>query len=146
MLIEARYNVTTSAIIGAAIEVHRALGPGLLESAYLRCLNYELGQRKLRFVTEVGIPLAYKGIDLEQGYRVDLIVEDLVVVEVKSIEAVIPVHRAQVMTYLKLTSCPIGLLINFNEARLVDGVHRILNPALTRAALGKSPEQRFSTE
>ena len=146
MLIEAPYNTTTSEIIGAAIEVHRALGPGLLESAYLRCLKHELGERKLRFVTEVAIPLSYKGIELDQGYRVDLIVESLVIVELKSVEAVIPVHRAQVMTYLKLTRCPIGLLINFNEARLIDGVHRILNPALARAELGRSPEQRSRTE
>jgi GxxExxY protein len=146
MLIAAPYNTTTSAIIGAAIEVHRALGPGLLESAYLRCLKYELGQRKLRVVTEVVIPLAYKGIDLEQAYRVDVIVEDVVIVEVKSVESVMPVHRAQVMTYLKLTSCPIGLLINFNEARLVDGVHRILNPALTRAELVRSLERPSRTE
>jgi GxxExxY protein len=131
MRIEAPYNTTTSAIIGAAIELHSALGPGLLESAYLRCLKHELKQRGLRFVTELAIPLAYKGIELEQSYRVDLIVENLVVVEVKSVEVVLPVHRAQVMTYLKLTSCPVGLLINFNEARLVDGVHRIINPALT---------------
>jgi GxxExxY protein len=95
----------------------------------MRCLRYELGARNTRFSSEVAIPLSYKGIQLDQGYRVDLIVESTVVVEMKSVETVLPVHRAQVLTYLKLTSCPIGLLINFNEAVLIDGVHRIMNPA-----------------
>jgi GxxExxY protein len=130
MLIQTPYNETTSEIIAAAIDVHRALGPGLLESAYIRC---EFGARGMPFGCEVAIPLWYKGIELDQGYRVDLIVENTVVVEVKSVETVMPVHRAQVLTYLKLTSCPIGLLINFNEALLVDGVHRIMNPALRSA-------------
>ena len=132
MLIQTPYNDTTSEIIAAAIEVHRALGPGLLESAYMRCLRYELATRGMPFGCEVAIPLSYKGMELDQRYRIDLIIENAVVVEVKSVEMVMPVHRAQVLTYLKLTSCPIGLLINFNEALLVDGVHRILNPALTR--------------
>ena len=129
MQIEAIHNITTSQIIGAAIEVHRALGPGLLESAYLRCLTHELAIRKMRVAAEVNLRLSYKGIELDQGYRVDLIVEDTIVVEAKSVEVVLPVHRAQVLTYLTLTSCPLGLLINFNEALLVDGVHRIVNPA-----------------
>jgi GxxExxY protein len=129
MQIEAIHNITTSQIIGAAIEVHRALGPGLLESADLRCLKHELAMRKMRVAAEVNLRLSYKGIELDQGYRVDLIVEDTIVVEAKSVEVVVPVHRAQVLTYLKLTSCPVGLLINFNEALLVDGVHRIVNPA-----------------
>ena len=129
MQIEAVHNITTSQIIGAAIEVHRALGPGLLESAYLRCLKHELAMRKRRVAAEVNLRLSDKGIELDQGYRVDLVVEDTIVVEAKSVEVVLPVHRAQVMTYLKLTSCPLGLLINFNEALLVDGVHRIVNPA-----------------
>jgi len=129
MQIEAIHNITTSQIIGAAIEVHRALGPGLLESAYLRGLKHELATRTMRVATEVALRLSYKGIELDQGYRVDLIVENTIVVEVKSVELVLPVHRAQVLTYLKLTSCPLGLLINFNEALLIDGVHRIVNPA-----------------
>ncbi len=128
MLIPTPYNQTTSAIIGAAIDVHRILGPGLLESAYTRCLKHELSARSMRFSSEIAIPLSYKGIERDQSYRVDLIVENSVVVEVKSVETVMPVHRAQLLTYLKLTSCPIGLLINFNEATLVDGVHRIMNP------------------
>ena len=134
MLLQTPYIETTSKIIAAAIEVHRALGPGLLESAYTRCLRYELRARSMPFSWEVEIPLSYKGVELDQGYRMDLIVENAVVIEVKSVEAVLPVHKAQVLTYLKLTSCPIGLLINFNEALLIDGVHRILNPALRRHA------------
>ena len=129
MQIEAAHNITTSQIIGAAIEVHRGLGPGLLESASLRCLKHELAIRNMRVATEVALRLSYKGIELDQGYRVDLIVESTVVVEAKSVEVVLPVHRAQLLTYLKLTSCPIGLLINFNEALLIDGIHRIVNPA-----------------
>ena len=129
MQIDARCNFITSEIIGAAIEIHRALGPGLLESPYASCLKYELCQRPLRFASEVTVPLTYKGKELGACYRVDLIVENLVVVEVKAVETVLPVHKAQVLTYLKLTACPLGLLINFNEARLIDGVYRLVNPA-----------------
>jgi GxxExxY protein len=129
MLIQTSYNAITSEIIGAGIEVHRVIGPGLLESAYLCCLKYELVQRELQIATEVAIPLSYKGREIGTGYRVDLIVDNVIIVEVKSVDVVLPVHRAQLMTYLKLTSCPIGLLMNFNEARLIDGVHRLVNPA-----------------
>ncbi|HEY7190521.1 MAG TPA: GxxExxY protein [Vicinamibacterales bacterium] len=129
MQIEAILNITTSQIIGAAIEVHRALGPGLLESTYAGCLKRELHERKLRFVSERSIPVVYKGTTLDLSYCVDLIVEDRVVVEVKSVATVLPVHEAQLLTYLKLTACPLGLLINFNEAKLIDGVHRLVNPA-----------------
>jgi GxxExxY protein len=122
------FSDVTRQIIGAAIEVHRALGPGLLESAYQPCLQFELTSRKIRFVVERSIPIVYKGMPLGVNYRVDLIVEDLVVVEVKSVVAVAPVHEAQLLTYLRLTRCPAGLLINFNVPRLVDGVHRKINP------------------
>ena len=127
MLIESPHNQTTELIIGAAIEVHRAIGPGLLESIYTRCLRFELKERRLNFATEVRIPITYKRQDLGDHYRVDLIVEDVVVVEVKSVADVLPVHRAQVLTYLRLTGCEIGLVINFNEATLVEGVHRVMN-------------------
>jgi GxxExxY protein len=127
MLVPTPHNETTKAIIGAAIEVHRTLGPGLLESIYVRCLCFELKDRHLKFATEVKIPTTYKGHDLGDTYRVDLIVEDVVVVEVKSVAEVLPVHRAQVLTYLRLTGCRIGLIINFNEATLVEGVHRVMN-------------------
>lgn len=130
MLIRTPHNVVTRRIIGAAIEVHSALGPGLLESAYVECLQHEMTLRKMRFVTQLQIPLIYKAITLEMYYRVDLIVEDVVVVEVKSVVSVLPVHEAQLLTYLRLTACPLGLLINFNEARLVDGITRVVNPRI----------------
>ena len=118
MLIEAPFNETTGEIIAAAIEVHRALGPGLLESTYSECLRTELAMRRLRCVTQHTLPIVYKGRTLDTSYRVDLIVEDCVVVEVKSVAAILPVHRAQVLTYLRLTGCPAGLLINFHVAKL----------------------------
>jgi GxxExxY protein len=128
MIIDAALNLTTGQIIGAAIEVHRILGPGLLESTYTECLKIELDNRELRYVSELSIPIVYKGTTLSSAYRIDLIVDERVVVEVKSVATLLPVHDAQVLTYLKLTARPLGLLINFNEARLVDGVHRIVNP------------------
>jgi len=128
MLIDAPFNETTGEVIAAAIEVHRALGPGLLESTYSECLQMELAMRRLRYVTQHALPIVYKGRTLDTSYRVDLIVEDCVVVEVKSVTAILPVHHAQVLTYLRLTGCPTGLLINFEVAKLMDGVRRILNP------------------
>ena len=104
------------------------LGPGLLESTYMPCLQYELAARRLRYVAQRLIPITYKGIALDTSYRIDLIVEDLVVVETKSVERLLAVHQAQVLTYLGLTGCPAGLLINFNVPKLVDGVKRVLNP------------------
>jgi GxxExxY protein len=127
MLTDASFNQSTSDIIGAAIEVHRALGPGLLESTYTPCIEFELGVRKLRFVTGRGVPIVYKGIALNTAYRIDLMVEDQVVVELKSVERLLPVHHAQLLTYLRLTGCPAGLLINFNVPQLIDGVKRVLN-------------------
>jgi GxxExxY protein len=122
-----RLNDVTGSILAAAIEVHRVLGPGLLESIYSRCLQYELTARRLRFVTQQALPVVYKSARLEGMYRVDLIVEDLVVVEIKCVDALTPVHRAQMLTYLKLSKCQGGLLINFNVPRLMDGVKRVLN-------------------
>jgi len=128
MLIEAPFNDTTGAILAAAIEVHRHLGPGLLESTYSECLQFELSTRKLRYATQHRLPLVYKGKPLDASYRVDLIVEDCVVVEVKAVTAILSVHHAQILTYMKLTGCPAGLLINFDVARLMDGVKRFVNP------------------
>lgn len=128
MLIDAPFNTITSGILSAAIEVHRTLGPGLLESTYAPCLQFELHARKLRFITQRTIPIVYKGIPLGTTYRVDLIVEDVVVVETKSVAALLKVHEAQVLTYMKLIDCPAGLLINFNVAKLMDGVKRLLLP------------------
>lgn len=128
MLIDAPFNKVTGEILSAAIEVHRILAPGLLESNYAPCFQFELSARKLRFVAQRAIPIVYKGIQLDAGYRVDLIVEDLVVVETKSVSALLPVHDAQVLTYMKLTGCPAGLLINFNVSKLMDGVKRLVLP------------------
>jgi len=128
MLIDAPFNAITGQIIGAAIEVHRILGPGLLESTYMPCLQFELAARQLRLVVQRAVPVVYKGIALDTSYRVDLIVEDLVVVELKSVDRLLPVHQAQVLTYMGLTGCPAGLLINFNVPKLTDGVRRLINP------------------
>ena len=128
MLADLPFNPLTHEILSAAIEVHRTLGPGLLESAYMPCLQYEFAVRKMRFVPERSVAIVYKGITLDTRYRIDLIVEDTVVVEIKSIEQVLPVHKAQALTYLILTGCPAGLLINFNVARLIDGVTRLIHP------------------
>jgi len=114
----------TEQIIGAAIEVHRSLGPGLLESAYQACLAHELSLRKLSFEREKPLPIEYKGVQLDCGYRLDFLVEGKVVVELKAVESVLPVHEAQLITYLKLTGCRVGLLINFNVPVLKDGITR----------------------
>jgi GxxExxY protein len=114
----------TGAVIGAAIEVHRALGPGLLESTYRTCLRHELEQRGLRVATEVAVPVTYKDVHLECGYRIDLLVEGAVVVELKSVEGLLPVHEAQLITYLRLSGLRVGLLINFNVPVLKDGIVR----------------------
>jgi GxxExxY protein len=128
MLIDTpRINSLTGEILGAAIEVHRELGPGLLESAYAPCLEYELAARGLRFISQSRLPISYKTIALQCGYRVDLIVEDAVIVEIKAVDALAPVHQAQVLTYLRLTGCLVGLLVNFNTPRLMDGVRRLVN-------------------
>ena len=128
MLAETPFNDITEKIIGAAIEVHRTLGPGLLESTYMPCLEFELAARKLQFMRGSTTRVVYKGIALDTAYRVDLLVEDLVIVELKSVEVMLPVHSSQVLTYLKLTGCPAGLLINFNVSKLTDGVRRLINP------------------
>ena len=113
-------------VIGCAIAVHRALGPGLLESAYGRCVRHELTRRGVRFRPEVPLPLIYDGVTLDCAYRVDLIVEDELMVELKSVDRLLPIHQTQVLTYLKLADLHHGLLINFNVSRLVDGVRSVL--------------------
>lgn len=117
-------NKLTENIIGAAMDVHRALGPGLLESAYEECLCHELQLRDLRVLRQVAIPVRYKGIELDCGYRLDLVVSDLVVVEIKAIEKLLPIHEAQLLTYLKLGGWPVGLLLNFNVPVLKEGIIR----------------------
>ena len=121
MLIEEQL---TEAIIGAAIEVHRELGPGLLESSYQRCLAREFDLRGIKYRNEVDLPVEYKGIYLDCAYRLDFIVEEKVIVEVKAVEKLIPVHEAQLITYLKLTKLQVGLLINFNSAVLRNSIIR----------------------
>ena len=120
-------NALTSQIIKAAVEVHRTLGPGLFESVYLTCLMHELREAGLSCETQKPLPVVYKNVTLECGFRIDLIVQKTVVVEVKSIAQIAPVHRAQLRTYLILTGCPAGLLINFNVPVLKDGLARVLN-------------------
>lgn len=120
-------NEITKNIIGAAIEVHRTLGPGLLESTYEACLFYELEQMGLYVERQVELPIKYKNVSLDTGYRIDLIVENDVIVELKSVKELLPVHTAQIITYLKIANKSKGLLMNFNEARLIDGVKRITN-------------------
>ena len=128
-------NEITHTIIGAAIEVHRQLGPGLLESAYLECLSRELILGGIPFEREKPLRLEYKDVRLECGYRLDLLVARCVVVEVKSVEALAPIHDAQLLTYLRLGGWRVGLLINFNVAALKTGIHRkILGYELTQAA------------
>lgn len=124
---EERLNKITETIIGSAINVHRALGPGLLESAYESCLIYDLGQAGLKVEQQKPIPVVYRNVKLECGYRLDLMVENEVVVEIKSVEKLLPIHKAQLMSYLKLADCRVGLLINFNVEVLKDGLQRIVN-------------------
>jgi len=117
-------NILTREIIGAAIEVHRHLGPGLLESAYRRCLMQELSLRGIPWKQELALPLSYKGISLDSGYRLDLLVDDAIVVETKAVESLAKVHEAQLLTYLRLGGWTVGLLINFNVDVLRNGIRR----------------------
>ena len=114
----------TDQIIAAAIEVHKALGPGLLESAYQLCMAHESTLRKLSFEQQVPLKVSYKGIELDGGYRLDFVYDKRVVVELKTVESVLPVHEAQLLTYLKLTGIRVGLLINFNVPVLKNGIYR----------------------
>ena len=119
-------NKITEQIIGAAIEVHRHLGPGLLESTYEACLKYEMEQRGLQVEVQKALPVVYKEIELEQGYRIDLLVENKVVVELKAVEEITDVHEAQILTYLKLSENSVGLILNFNVKLLKNGIRRFI--------------------
>ncbi|MEA3543733.1 MAG: GxxExxY protein [Thermodesulfobacteriota bacterium] len=116
----------TESIISAAIEVHRNLGSGLLESAYEQCLCHELNLRGIKFQRQKPLPLRYKGINLDCSYRLDILVERQIVIELKTIEKILPVHKAQLLTYLKLLPARVGLILNFREARLKDGICRLV--------------------
>jgi GxxExxY protein len=120
-------NEVSGEVVDAAIKVHSALGPGLLESAYEACLLYELSKRGLRAQRQVELPVVYQGVRIDAGYRIDLLVEDLVIVEIKSVAEFSPLHQAQLLTYLKLSGKHVGLLINFNVVRLKDGVKRMVH-------------------
>ena len=120
-------NSITEAVIGAAMAVHRELGPGLLESTYEACLAFEPGQRGLRVERQKALPVRYRGVNLDCGYRIDLLVEDHVVVELKVVERLEPVHEAQLLSYLKLSGSPVGLLLNFNTTKLRNGIRRLVN-------------------
>lgn len=120
-------NSITGQIIGLAIKVHRLMGPGLLESVYLTCLCYELKKAGLIVEREKTVPLFYDGVRLDQTYRLDLLVQEKVIIEIKAVESITAVHRAQLLSYLKLAGCPIGLLINFNVELLKEGICRMVN-------------------
>lgn len=120
-------NEITEIIIGCSIKIHKSIGPGLLESAYEECLFYELSKTNLKIERQKALPLIYEEVKLECGYRADFLIENKVVVELKSIEALADIHLAQVLTYLKLSKCKVGLLINFNVLKLTNGVKRVVN-------------------
>jgi GxxExxY protein len=140
-----RLNKITESIIGAAIEVHRAIGPGLLESAYEACLAFELVQRGLKVEQQKLLPVVYREVKLDCGYRLDLLVEEEVIVEIKAVDRLAPIHQAQLLSYLRLSGCKVGLLINFNVKVLKDGIRRVVNdfPDSLRAQRGSV---EFSSE
>ena len=122
-----RENELSGIIVDAAFQIHTRLGPGLLESVYEAVMACELRQRGVQFVTQAPIPVEWKDVRLEVGFRADIIVEKCVVVELKSVEQIAPVHKKQLLTYLRLTNCRLGLLINFNTALIKDGISRVVN-------------------
>jgi GxxExxY protein len=124
----AEINVRSGQVVDAALQVHSALGPGLLEGAYEACLAYELRSRGLRVLVQSPLPIAYKGVHIELGYRADLVVDDAVIVELKSVTKLMPIHEAQLLSYLKLSGHRVGLLINFHVPHLKDGIKRLAMP------------------
>jgi len=120
-------DIISNQVIGAAIEVHRALGPGLLESAYEECLCRELSLRDIGFERQKALPVAYKGVNLDCAYRLDIVVEGMVILELKSVSRVEPIHEAQLLTYLKLAKLKLGMLLNFNVPVMKQGIKRIVN-------------------
>jgi GxxExxY protein len=122
-----KINDTSGVIVDAAIKVHSVLGPGLLESAYEACLKHELLKRGLEVASQILLPVEYDGVAIDAGYRIDLLVEDTVVIELKAVEKIVPIHEAQLLTYLKLSGKKLGLLFNFNVLHMEDGIKRIAN-------------------
>ena len=139
-------NELTSAIISAAIAVHRALGPGLLETAYLACLCHELQLAGMTFELQKSIPLTYRSVHLDCAYRADLLVEGAIIVEVKALEALAPIHARQVLTYLKLLGSPIGLILNFGARTMREGIKRVVNEFPDRAEEAEGVEKCFNAE
>lgn len=136
-------NQISAQIIDAAMKVHSALGPGLLESAYEGCLLHELRKRGLRVLSQVILPVVYDTVTIDVGYRIDLLVEGCVMVELKSIDKLVPINEAQLLTYLKLSGVKVGLLINFNVLHLKDGIKRMVNKLGTSAPLRATDETNF---
>jgi GxxExxY protein len=122
-----RLNEVSGQIVQAAVKIHKTLGPGLLEAAYEACMAREMALRNLKFRTQVPIPIEYESVKLDAGFRLDMLVEEQVIVELKAVEKVIPLHQAQLLTYLKLSKCRLGLLINFNSLRIMDDLVRLVN-------------------
>lgn len=141
-----RINEVTSAVIDAAITIHRELGPGLLESAYESCMCYLLRSRNIHVQNQVLVPIHFRGVSLDAGYRIDLLVDDRVIVEIKAVEKLNPIFATQVLSYLRLSELEVGLLVNFHETRLKDGIKRIVNqyggplPNAQRPARGRVSE------
>ncbi|MGD9722501.1 MAG: GxxExxY protein [Pirellulales bacterium] len=135
-------NEISGHVVDAAMKVHTALGPGLLESAYEACLLHELRKRGLRVAAQSPLPICYDGLAIDVGYRLDMVVESVVVVELKAVDKLLPIHEAQLLSYLKLSGCQVGLLINFHVPRLKDGIKRMVNGAqenLMTAPPGNAP-------
>jgi GxxExxY protein len=131
-------NEISGSVVDAAMKVHTALGPGLLESVYEKCLKHELTKRGLRVETQVWLPVIYDGVEIEGGYKIDLLVEGQVVVELKVVEQILDIHKAQLLSYLKLADKRVGLLINFNVVHLRDGIRRLVNNLPSSASLASS--------
>lgn len=123
-------------VIGAAIEVHREIGPGLLESIYEKCLMQELRLQNIPATKQVVVPVKYKGLVFDEPLKLDVYVDDCLIIELKSVEKVLPIHKAQLFSYMKLMKAPLGLLINFHESRLIDGVHRLILPGADGTRFG----------
>ena len=137
------FNELTERVIGACIEIHRQLGPGLLESAYEECLCYELSIAGIRFERQKALPVQYKGVNLDCGYRLDLVIEQKLIVELKAVEQLLPIHEAQTLTYLKLSGLTLALLINFNVPVLKAGIKRVVNNFQNSASPRLSGEIKF---
>ncbi len=123
---ETQRDPLTQQVIGLAIEVHRSLGPGLLESIYEVCLCHELAESGIRHTRQAQLPVSYKGIEFDEGYRIDILIEDRLIIELKTVEKLLPVHDAQLLTYLRLSNCTTGLLMNFNVPVLKNGIKRLV--------------------